>query len=155
MEYILKEKDDACFLCAMFRAAPDHDATHLLLWRGTTCAIVMNRYPYNNGHLMIAPFRHIDCVTKLTPEEQLETAELTNRALQALRTVMNPEGFNLGYNLGAPAGAGLKDHVHRHLVPRWTGDTNFMPVIGNARCIPQALEATRQQLRAALEAQTP
>jgi len=150
IEYILQEKTGGCFLCRILTADPAEDETNLVLLRGAHCAVVMNRYPYNNGHLMIAPYRHIDCLTRMIPEEDAETALLTRRCLEALRQVMNPEGFNVGYNLGAPAGAGLKDHIHRHIVPRWTGDTSFMPVIADTRCIPQALHESWQALKAAL-----
>jgi ATP adenylyltransferase len=106
----------------------------------------MNRFPYNSGHLMVAPCRHIAGLDELTSEEILEMSALTSRAVAVLSQVMNPQGFNIGYNLGESAGAGLKDHLHQHIVPRWTGDTNFMPVLGGPRVIPEALEATCDRL---------
>ncbi len=137
IEYIRSEKPDNCFLCAMFAANADRD--NLLLFRGKTCAVVMNRYPYSGGHLMVAPFRHTADFADLSRDEALELHALTVRSVAVLRETMNPEGFNIGINLGAPAGAGLKDHLHQHIVPRWTGDTNFMPVLGGPRVMPEAL----------------
>ncbi len=140
IEYIRNEKQDDCFLCRMF--AEKTDRKNFLLFRGKTCAVLMNRYPYSSGHLMIAPYRHIAGIDGLTPAENLETAALTARAVTVLREVMVPQGFNIGINLGEAAGAGLKDHLHQHIVPRWIGDTNFMPVLGGPRVMPEALEAT-------------
>jgi len=140
IDYIRSEKEGVCFLCRIF--AEKNDRENLLLYRGKTCAILMNRFPYNSGHLMVAPFRHIAGLDELTSEETIEMAALTARAVTVLREVMNPQGFNIGYNLGEAAGAGLKDHLHQHIVPRWSGDTNFMPVLGGPRVIPEALEAT-------------
>lgn len=137
MEYILSDKGGECFICRGLRETGDRE--NLLLKRGRTCAVVMNRYPYNNGHLMIAPIRHVDAVEALTPQEQQEMMDLTIRAVEALKQEMSPQGFNIGLNLGEAAGAGLKDHLHQHIVPRWCGDTNFMPVLGDIRVIPQAL----------------
>lgn len=140
IEYIRGEKDGGCFLCRIFKEKADRE--NLLLYRGKTCAVVMNRYPYNSGHLMVAPYRHIAEPDALSSEEVLELTALTNRAVNALKTAMNPQGFNIGINLGESAGAGLKDHLHQHIVPRWTGDTNFMPVLGGPRVMPEALAAT-------------
>ena len=137
IEYILSDKDEGCFLCKLF--AEDNDRDNLLLKRGKTCAVVMNRYPYTGGHLMITPYRHLEHLKDMTPEERLEMTDLTIEAVEILKAELNPDGLNLGYNLGAAAGAGLKDHVHQHIVPRWIGDTNFMPVISDARVMPQAL----------------
>ncbi len=137
IEYILGEKSGECFLCRAFKE--DQDRENLVLKRAKTCVVVMNRFPYNNGHLMIAPLRHIDAIERLTPEEQRELMALTARSVEILKQVMNPQGFNIGLNLGEAAGAGLKDHLHQHIVPRWAGDTNFMPVLGDVRVIPQAL----------------
>jgi ATP adenylyltransferase len=140
IDYIRGEKAGECFLCRIF--ADKNDRENLLLYRGKTCAVVMNRYPYNSGHLMITPIRHIAELGDLTPEESLEMTALTARAIATLRETMNPQGFNIGYNLGEAAGAGLKDHLHQHIVPRWVGDTNFMPVLGGPRVMPETLEAT-------------
>jgi ATP adenylyltransferase len=140
IEYIRSEKEVECFLCRMFTGTNDQD--NLLLFRGNTCAVVMNRYPYSSGHLMVAPYRHIASLDGLTPEENLEMASLTARAVAVLNEVIAPQGFNIGINLGEAAGAGLKDHLHQHIVPRWNGDTNFMPVMGGPRVIPEALDTT-------------
>ncbi len=137
IEYILGEKGDGCFLCKMFTEENDRD--NLLLKRGKTCAVVMNRYPYTSGHLLVTPYRHLENLADLTAEERLETMDLTIEAVGILKAELKPDGLNLGYNLGAAAGAGLKDHIHQHIVPRWTGDTNFMPVLAGTRVMPQAL----------------
>jgi ATP adenylyltransferase len=140
IEYIRQEKEDSCFLCRIFAETKDRE--NLLLYRGKTCAILMNRYPYNSGHLLVAPYRHIAELDGFTADEVAEMAALSTRAVAALREVMAPQGFNIGYNLGEAAGAGLKDHLHQHIVPRWVGDTNFMPVLGGPRVMPEALAAT-------------
>ncbi len=140
IDYIRGEKEDSCFLCRIFEESRDWE--NLLLYRGKTCAVVMNRYPYNSGHLMVTPYRHVAEPSDLTEEETLEIAALTARSLDVLRKAMKPQGFNIGINLGESAGAGLKDHLHQHIVPRWVGDTNFMPVLGGPRVMPEALDAT-------------
>lgn len=140
IEYIHSEKTGVCFLCDIFAGKDDRE--NLLLFRGKTCAVVMNRYPYNSGHIMVAPYRHTAALEDLSPEENLEMAALTARAAAVLREIMSPQGFNIGINLGEAAGAGLKDHLHQHIVPRWTGDTNFMPVLGGPRVMPESLTAT-------------
>ena len=140
VEYIHSGKQSECFLCRIFAGMDDRE--NFLLFRGKTCAVIMNRYPYNSGHLMVAPYRHIADLAVLTPEENIEMSILTARAVEVLREVMSPQGFNIGINLGEVAGAGLKDHLHQHIVPRWTGDTNFMAVLGGPRVIPEALKIT-------------
>jgi len=146
IEYIRGEKETDCFLCRMFAETTDRE--NLILFRGSTCAVLMNRFPYNSGHLMIAPFRHIAELEDRTSEEILEMETLTARAIAVLRAVMNPQGFNIGTNLGTAAGAGLKDHLHQHLVPRWVGDTNFMPIMSDTRVVPEALSETYDLLAA-------
>jgi ATP adenylyltransferase len=145
IEYILSPKDGRCFLCDMFAATDDR--AHRLLHRGATCAVVMNRYPYTGGHLMVAPYRHVDGLDGLTTAEKTELMELADRAVRVLKDTMKPQGFNIGINLGTPAGAGLKDHIHLHIVPRWIGDTNFMPVLAGATVVPQALDELYDLLR--------
>lgn len=145
IEYILGPKESGCFLCDLI--ASDQDRAHHVLHRGATCVVVMNRYPYTGGHLMVAPYRHVAGLENLTPEERTELMTLTSRSVEILRKVMNPQGFNIGINLGAAAGAGLKDHLHQHIVPRWVGDTNFMPVLGGTTIIPQALDELYDALR--------
>ena len=144
IEYILGEKSDECFICRGLRE--DRDRENLILKRGTHCLVIMNRYPYNNGHLMIATNRHIDTIEKMTVDEQLEWMSLTSLAVGILKEKMQPQGLNIGVNLGPVAGAGLKDHIHPHVVPRWSGDTNFMPVISDTRVVAQALTELYDQL---------
>jgi ATP adenylyltransferase len=134
-----------CFLCDKFQA--DRDEENLILKRGDHCAALMNLYPYNSGHLMVAPYRHVESVTTMNADERLEMMNLVADGMQALRQALNPDGFNVGINEGEPAGAGLKDHAHIHIVPRWSGDTNFMPVLGETKVLPQSLEETWAQLR--------
>jgi ATP adenylyltransferase len=133
-------------------AAEDRDEENLILWRGERVFVIMNLYPYNNGHLMVVPFREVASYEALSPEEQVEIAHTIDRCLRWLRHALQPEGFNVGMNLGAAAGAGIPQHLHVHVVPRWQGDTNFMPVVGEAKVIPEALRDTYRKLRAAIEA---
>jgi ATP adenylyltransferase len=144
MEYILQDKPDGCFLCDIPADVADRET--LLLKRGHHGAIVMNRYPYNNGHLMVFPFRHVSTLGDLSPDERLEIMDLLDQAVAALTQVAAPQGFNVGINLGKVAGAGLEEHLHVHVVPRWEGDTNFMPVTTDVRVIPQALTDLWDQL---------
>ena len=149
MAYIESLDDDAgeegCFLCRYW-AEPDADADHHVVWRGRDAFVVMNRFPYTGGHLLVAPAQHCGDVTALPAEVFAETNELVRSAVDLLRRVLRPEGFNIGYNLGRCAGAGLPDHLHAHIVPRWSGDTNCMSVIGDVRVVPEALEATYAKL---------
>jgi ATP adenylyltransferase len=147
MEYIRNHEPGGCFLCDIIESKDDGE--NLVLKRADLCFAVMNRYPYNNGHLMIAPYRHADTLDAMTPEERAEMTELTNQAIRALTAAVHPHGFNIGLNIGEAAGAGLKDHIHQHIVPRWSGDTNFMPVLGETRVIPQALKELRDELEEA------
>ena len=140
MEFIRGPKEEGCFLCRIHREGPAKDAANLVVCRGKSCFLLMNRYPYNGGHLMVAPYRHVGRLETLTVEERSEIMELTCLAERLLEQVARPQGFNVGINQGAAAGAGLKDHLHVHVVPRWEGDTNFMPVLGSVRVMPQALE---------------
>ncbi len=123
------------------------DQRHLVLKRGEFCYLLLNRYPYNNGHLMVAPYKHADTLERLSPEETSEIMQMASMACRALRECLRPDGFNLGFNIGAAAGAGLKDHLHLHIVPRWQGDTNFMPVLGEVKIIPQPLVELWRKLR--------
>ena len=149
MEFIRQPKETDCFLCRIVREGPAHDAENLVVHRGPTGLLLLNRYPYNGGHLMAAPLRHVGRLQDLTAAERGELMELACRAERLLERVMRPQGFNVGVNEGAAAGAGLADHVHLHVVPRWEGDTNFMPVLGATRVVPQALAATYAELAAA------
>ncbi len=149
MQYILSDKQAGCVFCDILEAADDREV--LILHRAQWSFLVLNKYPYNNGHLMAVPYRHVDTPEALRPEELAEVMQLAVLGMRALRAVMRPEGFNLGANIGKVAGAGVKDHVHIHVVPRWGGDTNFMPVLGEVRVIPQALSETYDQVKAALD----
>ena len=152
MEYILSPKDKGCFLCDIFKDKKDRK--HLVLQRGKYCAVVMNRYPYSSCHLMVAPYRHIDSLSRMTPKEQAELMSLTSTTVEVLRRTIHPHGFNIGMNLGEIAGAGLKDHIHMHIVPRWSGDTNFMPILANVKIMPEALDEAWLKLRHGFERST-
>jgi ATP adenylyltransferase len=148
MEYILKSREPGCFLCDIIQG--NADRKNLVLRRGEVCALALNRYPYNNGHLMVMPYRHVDSLEAMNDAERCELMALASAACRALKKSVHPDGFNIGINLGAAAGAGLKDHLHLHIVPRWEGDTNFMPVIAEVKVIPQSLNALWRSLRGAI-----
>lgn len=151
MAYIRGERptEDAGRGCP-FCVAPDRDdAETLIVHRGTTCYVVLNLFPYNPGHLLICPYRHVPLYTDLTPQETIEFAELTQTAIKALRRASAPAGFNIGMNQGEVAGAGVAAHLHQHVVPRWGGDMNFLPIIGQTKAVPTLLEDARQALVAA------
>ncbi|NCO43001.1 MAG: HIT domain-containing protein [Armatimonadetes bacterium] len=144
LAYVLSAKEGGCILCA--KAAQTDDEANLILARGRFCFAILNLFPYNNGHLMIVPFRHVDKLAELTPDEMLEMMCFAQAAEGVLRAAMSPEGLNIGMNLGKVAGAGIDDHLHLHLVPRWNGDTNFMPVLTDTNVISQSLAETYRQL---------
>ncbi len=137
-----------CIFCDALR---DEQAGSLVLYRGETCFIILNLYPYNNGHLMVVPQRHVATLAGATPNELNELIELTRRAEMALMEAYAPHGMNVGMNLGRPAGAGVLDHLHVHLVPRWNGDTNFMSIVGNVRVLPEELKQTVSRLKPIFE----
>jgi ATP adenylyltransferase len=130
---------------------PPFDQSTLIVFRGKTCYVILNLYPYNNGHLLVVPNRHIPSLATATPEELCELIELTRRSELALTEAYSPHGINMGINLGKSAGAGVLDHVHMHVVPRWSGDTNFMSVVGETRVLPEELPDTAQKLRPIFE----
>jgi ATP adenylyltransferase len=138
---------DSCIFCAS--ADPSRD--DLVLIRSAACYAILNLYPYNNGHLMIVPNRHVGSLSATTAGEQTDLMRLTRHAEMALTEAYSPEGINIGINLGRPAGAGVLDHLHVHLVPRWNGDTNFMTVVGNTRVLPEDLKSTAAKLRPIFE----
>ena len=146
MHYIKKAKSGGCFLCQAFKE--HEDKKNYILARGVHCFVILNIYPYNSGHLMVVPNRHTAEFDDLLEEEVLELFNLIKGFKKRLAEVMHPEGFNIGFNLGRSAGAGLLDHVHGHVVPRWNGDTNFMPILGDAKVLPQALDDTYDLLKA-------
>ena len=137
--------------CALCDAVTLPEQQSLIVYRGHTAYVVMNLYPYNNGHVMVVPFRHVATLATLTPEELHEIAVLTQRAEIALFEAYGPQGLNAGVNLGQAAGAGILEHLHVHLVPRWVGDTNFMTVVGDARVLPEALRESAARLRPIFE----
>ena len=137
--------------CVFCSALTSPDAASLLLFRGATSFVILNLFPYNNGHLMVVPNRHIGSLASATADELSELMELTRRAEIALTEAYAPHGMNMGINLGKPAGAGVLDHVHMHVVPRWNGDTNFMTVVGQTRVLPEELSATSERLRPIFE----
>jgi ATP adenylyltransferase len=137
----------ACIFCS----TDDPHREDLIVHRSRLCYIVLNLYPYNNGHLMVVPERHVANLANATPDELSELMQLTRYAEMALTEAYAPQGINVGINLGRPAGAGVLDHLHVHLVPRWNGDTNFMTVVGNVRVLPEDLAATARKLRPIFE----
>jgi ATP adenylyltransferase len=143
VEYI-RNPGTGCFFCQGLKASDDKSV--LILERSSKAFIIMNRYPYNNGHCMIAPLRHIGLIEKLDDEEIRDMHRLLARAVQGIGQAMKPHGFNIGVNQGKVAGAGVVDHIHIHLVPRWTGDTNFMPVIGETKVVSEALLETYENI---------
>ncbi|MEO0184257.1 MAG: HIT domain-containing protein [candidate division WOR-3 bacterium] len=148
MEYI-RNPNQECFLCSALKSKNIEEV--LILEKEQSGFIIMNRYPYNNGHLLIAPLRHIGLIEALNDEEILSLHRLMSRAITAINQTMHPDGFNIGINQGRIAGAGLVDHLHYHLVPRWQGDTNYMPILGDTKVISEALEKTYKQIKHGLE----
>jgi ATP adenylyltransferase len=148
LEYIQRaDEQDGCFLCAAAEGRDDEEL--LVVHRGERAFVILNRFPYAAGHVMVAPVRHGVEFDELDDAEVVEVHRLASGAQQALRGAMRPDGFNLGWNLGRVAGAGVTDHVHLHVVPRWSGDTNFMPVLADVKVIPEHLQDTRRKLAAA------
>ena len=125
----------------------NNDAQNYILYRGGKNFVIMNSYPYNPGHLMVAPYRHVASLDELTDDELHEHFEIVSRSVKLLKEVFNPGGFNIGINIGKVAGTGIDEHVHTHVVPRWQGDTNFMPVISEVRVVPEALAETYDKLK--------
>ena len=145
LEYIQgADEQEGCLFC---RAAAGGDEEGLVVKRGELAFVLLNRFPYASGHVMIAPYRHEGEFGDLSSDEALEVHRLASAALAALAETMRPQGFNLGWNLGRIAGAGVVDHVHLHVVPRWAGDTNFMSTVGGTRVLPEALESTYERVR--------
>lgn len=127
----------------------DEDEDHLVVWRGQTVFVLMNLFPYNNGHLMIAPYRKVTRFTELTEDERHEMSDVVAKCEAWLDECLSPEGYNIGMNVGRAGGAGIPDHLHMHVVPRWSGDTNFMPTIADVKVVPQSMQETYILLRAA------
>lgn len=145
IEYIQMEKPEGCILCE--KSGENNDEKNLILYRGIKNFVILNRYPYNPAHLMVSPYRHVAGLEELTDEELLEHFKILSKCIAVLRRVINPGGFNIGANMGKVAGAGIDDHFHTHIVPRWQGDTNCMPVLCDVRVMPEALADTYQKLK--------
>jgi len=149
MSYVSDERQPVgCLFCTVLLAGDD--VKHGVLTRGTSAFLMLNAFPYSIGHLMAAPVRHVASPEDLSDEEGLDVMRLCRRALAVLRTVYRPDGFNVGINLGRAAGAGVEGHLHLHIVPRWVGDANFMPVVGSVKVMPESLDETFRRLRAHL-----
>ncbi len=146
MEYIENHgKEEGCVFC--IAQALDDGPANLIVQRGRLAYVILNRYPYTSGHVMVVPFEHQATLEELDPATRSEMMELTSRAMTVLRKIYNPEAFNLGANIGEAAGAGVKEHFHIHIVPRWKGDTNFMSALASTRVLPEALEETWRRVR--------
>jgi len=148
MTYIHEEEEKGCIFCD--KPLEKKDVENFILYRGKHTFVVMNKFPYNNGHLMVVPKRHCTDLDELDAKEFLELFEVMRVSTGVLRTHLRPHGFNIGFNLGKAGGAG-KDHLHLHVVPRWMGDTNFMPVLGKTKVIPESLDGTYRKLRSAFD----
>jgi ATP adenylyltransferase len=146
LDYIKGPKPEECIFCS--KPAMGDDARAHIVARGEACFVMLNTYPYANGHLMISPYEHLPSIEDLADDVLLELMNLTQRSLAALREAYSPEGFNIGINQGKVAGAGVAEHAHLHVVPRWGADTNFMPVIGSTRVLPQSLDDSYDALSA-------
>ena len=146
MEYILKEKNEGCIFCEIPKE--NQDKENYVLYRGKFCFVILNTYPYNNGHIMIAPYAHIKNLEELNRDTINELMSLCQKSISVLKKKINPQGFNIGANIGKVGGAGILEHVHLHIVPRWQGDTNFMPVISDTKVMPQYLSETYDSLKA-------
>jgi len=150
MSYVGGPPVPGCFLCV--KAAEDRDEPNLILHRTERAMVLLNLYPYNSGHLLVAPYRHTGDLTALPSDAWADVLTLTQQAVAAVTAEYGPEGFNIGMNLGKAAGAGVPDHLHLHIVPRWNGDTNFMPITGQTKVLPESLEQTYRRLRVRFEA---
>jgi ATP adenylyltransferase len=149
MEYIERPSETGCILCQ--KPGEQNDEANLILYRGQSNFIILNAFPYNPGHLMIAPYRHTANLQDLTDDEAREHFDIVRKSVELLTRALKPAGFNVGLNIGKVAGAGIEEHLHTHIVPRWQGDANFMPVLSNTKVIPEALAATYKKLKSAIE----
>lgn len=147
----LESEDKSCIFCTIPRKSSSEDRKNLLLLRGKVSFILLNKYPYNSGHLMVSPYRHITELSSMDRDEILEVADLLKLSCQLLKDEFSPDGFNIGANIGHASGAGY-EHLHFHVVPRWNGDTNFMPIVADTKVLPEHLEVTYERLSRALNA---
>jgi len=151
MAYIKGEaRHPGCVFCDMPAADPTKDRENLVLARGDKAFVIMNKYPYNAGHVLVATYRHEARYEELEPEEHAEMAEWTSRCIRALEREYKPQGYNVGFNMGTAAGAGIEDHLHLHVVPRWNGDTNYMTTVSDVKVLPETLEQTFDRLKHSL-----
>jgi ATP adenylyltransferase len=146
------DKTEGCIFCAFPAQGEENDSDNYIVTRGPQAYVILNAFPYSNGHLMVVPYRHTARMEDFSDAELLEVMHLTRLSIALLREAFHPDGFNLGVNMGRVAGAGIADHLHWHIVPRWNGDTNFMPVLADVRVIPESLKVTHQRLQAVLPA---
>jgi ATP adenylyltransferase len=144
MEYIEKDDDGSCIFCKKIESSSDED--NFIVRRGRLAYIIMNIYPYTTGHLMVAPYRHVGRISDLTGEESAEIIQLVAWSERLLGSALHPDGFNVGMNVGKCAGAGYPNHIHMHIVPRWQGDTNFMPVVSESKVLPETLSETYSKI---------
>ena len=145
MQYILSDKKKECVFCV--KAKEKEDKKNYILFRDTLAFVILNIFPYNNGHLMIAPYRHVASLEELSEEELLQVMMLIKKGLTSLKKSLKADGYNIGINIGSIAGAGIADHLHVHIVPRWSGDTNFMPILAETKVLPQHLDTTFEILQ--------
>ncbi len=147
LEYIVSvdEKKDGCIFCDLPKE--QNDKKNLIVYRDKFCFVILNKYPYNNGHVMVVPYEHKSDLLHLSDNILLNTQQVTKKVIQVLKNTMKPHGFNIGLNIGRSAGAGIDEHIHYHIVPRWNGDTNCMPVLTNTKVVSEALDQTWEKLR--------
>jgi len=150
MEYILSDKEQHCIFCELPKQERDRD--NLILYRSVHSFVIMNRYPYNNGHILVVPYRHVSALEELDDAVLLDFMKVTRHSVASIRKAFMPDGFNIGINIGRIAGAGMEEHVHLHMVPRWAGDTSFMTVFDEVRVIPEHIMSTYDKLFAAFHA---
>ena len=148
IKYILKDKPDGCIFCEKLNE--DDDEKNYIIERGTNSFSILNLYPYNNGHIMVVPNKHTSGIDDLDDNTLSEMMNLVKRSIKSLKNSLQPEGFNVGANIGKIAGAGIEDHVHIHIVPRWSADTNFMPILSNTDVIPEGLDETYNKIKKSL-----
>jgi ATP adenylyltransferase len=144
-----KDNEAECIFCAFAAQGAEHDAENLIVHRGEDCFVVLNKYPYTNGHLMVAPYGHVGALPELSTGATTEMMDLAKQGMTILERTYEPHGYNVGFNQGRVAGAGVEHHIHMHVVPRWGGDTNFMPVLADTRVMPQTLEQSYEALAGA------
>lgn len=145
IEYILGPKPDECIFCIPEDTSEDEE--RLILYRGEQSFVIMNKFPYNNGHLMVTPYRHVHTLAELTPEQSHEVMDLVKECTRILQTLFTPDGLNIGLNIGDAAGAGIEEHLHFHLVPRWSGDHSFMAIFGETMVVPEHIQSTYNRLK--------